>query len=103
MDIEWARIVIIARALVASLQLLIYYRTKHDLAVIMHLSWIVNVIAYEIFKYVVRSDPAYYIASVIWLGVIIIQMLLFIIITYYYKTHPPLVEHRNKDDDSAVR
>ena len=79
MDLEIGRFFTVVLATIAVVQLVLFYRKSKEPAVIAPISWLLLIIGFDIFKYIVRDDPAYYVMSVVWTNIIFIQGIMMII------------------------
>jgi hypothetical protein len=94
MDYEWLRFIVVGFGIGAIVQFYLMYRKTKQPGLFAVITWAVQVIAYEIFKCIVKSDPVYYNLSVFWVGIIFLQALVKIMIAGYFydkkwtHTHP---------------
>lgn len=79
-DFEWTRIVTVILAIVAIIQLILFFRRTHEYAVIAPIAWLAMVVANAVFKFIVDGDPKYYNAAVLINNLIFIYGIVLVII-----------------------
>lgn len=64
-NIEWLRIITVAMAVVAIVQLVLFFRRTREYGVLAPIFWMLMIIAMSVFKFIVDGDPRYYNLSLI--------------------------------------
>ena len=70
---EWIRGITLLLTLFAVFEYAKFYIKKREPVAIAPLSWLIMVLGYTIFKWEVGSNLDYYVASVIWSNVLLVQ------------------------------
>ena len=70
---EWLRGITLLFTAIGIIEYIRFYIKKRQPAVLAPLSWLILVFGYTIFKWTVGNNLDYYISSVIWSNVILIQ------------------------------
>ena len=83
MGFEWMRFITILLVLVAIIQLFSFYKRIHNPGVFAPISWLVLIVAFDIFKFIVRNDLRYYNISLFWVNSIFILGIILLIVSAY--------------------
>jgi len=70
---EWIRGITLLITFIGIVEYIRFFIKKREPAVLAPLSWLILVFGYTIFKWVVGNNLDYYISSVIWSNVVLIQ------------------------------
>jgi len=70
---EWIRGITLLVTFIGIVEYIRFFIKKREPAVLAPLSWLILVFGYTIFKWVVGNNLDYYISSVIWSNVVLIQ------------------------------
>jgi hypothetical protein len=76
---EWYRFITIGMALIAIVVWIYFFYHYREPVVVAPISWLLNVIAYIIFKIYAGSNPLYYSASITWSTIVLTHGILLLI------------------------
>lgn len=80
MDFEWTRILTVVLAIVATIQLYLFWKRTHEPGVLAPVFWLLNIVLYSVFKFIVDGDLRFYNFSVVWNNFIFIWGIIMLIV-----------------------